>query len=491
MPTLTILSLNAGDNQQDIVNKINANFDSVIQNGGGPQGQQGEQGTQGSIGSAGPKGDPGQQGTRGNRWFVQASEPIGGLADPIFDGDYWVNTVSNNEIFEYGPSGWVATGSDLQSTELFTTLVGISGPVGTKNAIVLNTGFPELNTFVLSDSVSLAPTANPTYAKFLIATNSSSDYPILEFAKTNATGVGTASDYNRHPQFRWLSPSGSNYSLLFSVPQDQLEIKSGGALVVRSTASSLSLSANTSLSLTAGTTMVVSSVGQMSFNSGSSTMLFTSQRFNLTSSAFNLSVPITVSGSSSGYVMTFRNQSSSGSGLSVSLSTASSSQFLANFVAAGTSRFNVRANGKVFMNQTGSAITTISGTYDALVTVLTLNTYFWYLGTNKITTGNTVIMNIGTSNYRGISLPIGTASNSWSSYLANNESIQFRVLSSSNTNKIQVISYDTGAGPTDATSVYLCSAGAQFIDFTIIRKTSETDYNIYYSTCEGLSGILV
>jgi hypothetical protein len=220
-------------------------------------------------------------------------------------------------------------------------------------------------------------------------------------------------------------------------------------------------------------------------------MFFTSQKFNLTSSAFNLSVPITVSGSSSGYAMTFRNQSSSGSGLSVSLATASSSQFLANFVAAGTSRFNVRANGKVFMNQTGSAISTITGTYDALVSVLSLSTYFWYLGTNKITTGNTVIMNIGTSNYRGISFPIGTATNSWSSYLANNESIQFRVLSSSNTNKIQVISYDTGAGPTTGTSVYLGLSGAQFIDFTIIRKTSETDYNIYYSTCEGLCGILV
>jgi hypothetical protein len=220
-------------------------------------------------------------------------------------------------------------------------------------------------------------------------------------------------------------------------------------------------------------------------------MLFTSQKFNLTSSAFNLSVPITVSGSSSGYAMTFRNQSSSGSGLSVSLATTSSSQFLANFVAAGTSRFNVRANGKVFMNQTGSAITTIGGTYDALVSVLSLSTYFWYLGTNKITTGNTVIMNIASSNYRGISFPIATAANSWSSYLANNESIQFRVLSSSNTNKIQVISYNTGGPPTTGTSVYLGSAGAQFIDFTIIRKTSETDYNIYYSTCEGLCGILV
>jgi hypothetical protein len=491
MPTLTILSLNAGDNQQDIRNKINSNFDSVVQNGGGPQGQQGEQGLQGSIGSAGAKGDPGQQGTRGNKWFVQASQPLGGLVDPVLDGDYWVNTISDNEIFEYGPAGWVTTGSDLQSTELFTTLVGISGPVGTKNAIVLNTSFPEVNTFVLSDAVSLAPTANPTYSKFLIATNSSSDYPILEFAKTNASGIGTPVDYNRHPQFRWLSPSGSNYNLLFSVPQDQLEIKSGSSLVVRSTASSLLLSANTSLSLTAGTTMSVSSGGQMSFNSGSSTMLFTSQRFNLTSSALNITVPLSINGTSPGYIMSFTNQSSSGGGLSVSLSTALSSQFLANFVAAGTSRFNVRANGKVFMNQTGTATTTITGTYDALVSVLGLSTYFWYLGTNKITTGNTVITNLNVpSDYRGISFPIGSATNSWSAYLDNNESIQFRVISSSNSNKIQVISYDTGAGPTGAISL-LGTSGAQFIDFTIIRKSSQSDYNIYYSTCEGLCGIMV
>jgi len=491
MPTLTILSLNAGDNQQDIINKINSNFDSLIQNGGGPQGQQGDPGQQGPIGPAGPKGDPGQQGTRGNRWFVQASQPLGGSSDPILVGDYWVNTTSNNEILQYGASGWVATGSDLQSTELFTTLVGISGPVGTKNAIVLNTGFPETNTLVLSDAVSLAPTANPTYSKLLIATNSSSDYPILEFAKTNAPGVGTSLDYNRHPQFRWLSPSGSNYSLLFSVPQDQLEIKSGAAMTVRSTASSLLLSANTSLSLTSGTTMSVTSGGQMSFNSGSSTMLFSSQKFNLTASAFSMTVPLTINGTSTGYIMNFVNQSSSGSGLSVSLSTALSSQFLANFVSAGTSRFNVRANGKVFMNQTGTAVTTISGTYDSNITVLGLSTFFWYLGTNKITSGNTVVMNIGTSNYRGISFPIGTASNSWSAYLDNNESIQFRVMSSSGTNKIQVISYDTGGGPTTGTSVSLGTAGAQFIDFTIIRKTSSTDYNIFYSTCEGLSGILV
>jgi hypothetical protein len=98
MPTLTILSLNAGDTQQDIINKINANFDSLVLNGGGPQGQQGDQGEPGSIGSAGPKGDPGQQGTRGNRWFVQASQPLGGTTNPILNGDYWVDTITNNVI---------------------------------------------------------------------------------------------------------------------------------------------------------------------------------------------------------------------------------------------------------------------------------------------------------------------------------------------------------------------------------------------------------
>ena len=491
MPTLTILSLNAGDTQQDIINKINANFDSLVLNGGGPQGQQGDHGEQGPIGSAGPKGDPGQQGTRGNRWFVQASQPLGGTTNPILDGDYWVNTITNNEIFEYGPSGWVSTGTDLQSTEVFKTLVGISGPVGTKNAIVLNTPFPELNTFVLSDAVSLAPTANPTYSKFLIATNSTNDYPILEFAKSNAPGAGTPADYNRHPQFRWLSPSATNYNLLFSVPQDQLEIKSGSSLTLRSTASSLSLSANTALSLTSGTSMTVTSGGPMTFNSGSSVMTFSSQRFSLTSTALNFSVPLTVSGTTPGYVMTFRNQSSSGGGLSVSLSSASSSNFLATFVSAGTSRFSVRGDGKVFMNQTGSAISTVTGTYDINTTVLGLSTYFWYLGTNRITTGNTVIMNIGTSNYRGISFPMNTATNSWTAYLANYESIQFRVISSSSTNKIQVISYHTGGPPTTGSSIYLGSAGAQYIDFTIIRKSSQSDYKIYYSTCEGLCGTLV
>ena len=490
MPSLNILNLNSGDTQEDIRNKINSNFDALVANGGGPQGQQGEPGNQGPIGLAGPKGDSGQQGTRGTTWSVQATSPLGGSGNPVLVGDYWVNTANDNLIYQFGASGWVSTGQNLQSTEVFTTLVGISGPVSTKNAIVINSPFPELNTLVLSDAVSLKPTANPTYSKVLISTNSTSDYPILEFAKTNATGVGTPADYNRHPQFRWLNPSQSNYNLLFSVPQDRMTFTSGGSMTIQSTSSSLNLLSNNAMSITSGSAMNASSVGQMSFTSGNSVMTFSSQKYILTSSLLSLFVPLTINSSSAGYAVSFRNTSPTGAGMIISGSTANSSLFLANFLSTGTTRFSVRADGKVYFNQQGSAIKTISGTFDLNTSISGNNIYFWKIGTNRINQGNVAIMAISSGNFRGLLIPIGTAANSWSAYLSNYESIQFRILASTTTNKIQVISYDSGGGPTVGSTVLFGTSGAQYVDLTIIRGSSSTDYQIYYSTCEGLCGKL-
>jgi len=207
MPQLNILNLNQGDTQADIRNKVNLNFDSLVANGGGPQGVQGQQGQQGPVGQAGPQGDPGQQGTRGTKWFVQATGPTGGTGDPILVGDYWVDTFNNNLIYQFQSTGWIPTGNSLQSTGVFTILPGISGPVSGMDAIVLNTPFPDLDTLVLSDAVSTTSTANPSNSKLLISTDSANDFPLLEFAKTNAAGIGTPADYNRHPQFKWLNPS--------------------------------------------------------------------------------------------------------------------------------------------------------------------------------------------------------------------------------------------------------------------------------------------
>jgi hypothetical protein len=101
MPSLNILTLNQGDTQADIRNKVNANFDSLVANGGGPQGVQGPQGEKGPVGQVGREGDPGQQGTRGTKWFVEASAPTGGTGDTILVGDFWVDTFNNNNIYEY------------------------------------------------------------------------------------------------------------------------------------------------------------------------------------------------------------------------------------------------------------------------------------------------------------------------------------------------------------------------------------------------------
>jgi hypothetical protein len=96
MPNLTIINLNPGDTQEDLINKINQNFDSIVSNGGGPQGADGKQGDQGPVGPEGPIGDAGVPGERGTRWFLSnsTSGPAGGTApnSEILIGDYWVKT---------------------------------------------------------------------------------------------------------------------------------------------------------------------------------------------------------------------------------------------------------------------------------------------------------------------------------------------------------------------------------------------------------------
>ena len=493
MPTLNILNLNLGDSQEDIRNKVNANFESLIQNGGGPQGLQGEIGPQGPVGPQGPQGDPGQQGLRGTRWYVQSSFPAGGTSDPVIEGDYWVDTFNQNSIFEYTAAGWTDTGFDLQSTEVFTTLVGISGPSGSKNAVVFNSPFPNLNTLVLSDAVSVPQTANPTYAKLLISTNSSSDYPLLEFSKTNATGAGTPQDYNRHPQFRWLNPSSSNYNLLFTVPQDSMEFRAGGSMLVQSSASSLQFSSANTLSLTSAATMTVTSASVMNFSSGSQPMNFSSQNYNLSSSSLSLSVPLSLTSSASGYAMTFNN-SGSGSGLLLSGTSTSTSQFLANFASGGSSKFSVRADGKIFVSQLGSAFRSLSSTYDNSATISATTYYYWYLGTNIIQTGNLLLFDTSSSpSDKGLALPVGGAvSNSWTQYLGNYESIQLRVISTNSNNLVKSVALWTGSGTINAGSntAATFASGQSFVDFTIIRLSSDTDYQVYYSTCGGLCGKL-
>lgn len=503
MPNLNIKALNAGDTQESIREKVNSNFDSIVAAGGGPQGQQGQQGDQGPIGPAGPKGDPGQEGLRGTKWFVQGAEPTGGASDPIRVGDYWVQTLVNNSIFEYTSSGWVDTGQNLKASEVFEVVAGISGPTGSKDAIVISSPFPELNTLVISDSAPATSTVNPTYAKFLISSNGNNDYPIMEFSKTNVSGIGTPSDYNRHPQFRWIDPSGSNYDLLFSVPQDDFQVTSGGSMLLQSTSSTLNISGNGGLNITSGSQMTFTSTGAMSFNSGTSLMTFSSQKFNLSSSLFALSVPMTISGVTTQSPLLSLLSSGSGDTLKIQSTSSSSSYYLLRLLSASTERFSVRNDGKVtFQRQVNATNTNTSSTPSDTTSLTsslggTKTCDLWIHGPISGTQsgftvyefgpGNNIYADWTSSNQRVIYInnASGTNPTHWKEYLSNNESITLNYYAASGKpiNGIAEL-----PGPPASTFIEFSTAASR-VEVTHMKVGST--YKCYYSTCAGECGTLV
>ena len=486
MPNLTIINLNPGDTQEVLVNKINQNFGSVVANGGGPQGQEGSQGDQGPIGQVGPKGDQGVSGTRGTRWFISVTEPLGGTAGVgIIYGDYWVDTAADNEVYTYATGGWTTTGDFLQALDVFTTLNGIVGPgsVTTKNAIVQSSATPGSNTFVFSDDTSSPTSANPTYSKFLISTNASSGFPILEFGKSNSPNIGTPADYNRHPFFQWKNPSGNDYGLRFVVPGDLLDIVAGGNLNIQSTNGNVNFSGVTT-TLSATTSITLTSVGTFNINSGSSNLLISSNQFSLGANSAFFNVPVTVSGAFGGNSMYSFSNTSTGGGLYVNLiGSASSSRFLANFLVSGTSKFYVRSDGKVKFDKTNFAYSTYTAS-TATYSVATIN--YYVIGSNVLTNGNRVVVNLtaGAAGI-GISIPLNSGTTGLSDYLAIGESISMSIFSSTSLNLISAISYST-TGTTDAGSPQTFTA-TPVVNVTVL-KTGTSSFLIYYNT-SSVSGI--
>ena len=484
MPNLTIINLTLGDTQEDLVNKINQNFGSIVANGGGPQGSDGPQGDQGSVGPAGPMGDQGVPGERGTRWFLSSTEPLGGTAgDGIIVGDYWVDTNDDKLVYIYATGGWISTGENLQAQDSFTTLTGIVGSTGatSKNAIVQSSATPNINTFVLSDAVVSTVSANPTYAKFLIATQATNGFPLLEFAKSNLAN-GLPADYNRHPFFGWKNPSASDYGLRFVVPGDLLDIVAGGNLTLQSTSGNVNIT-GVSTTLSATNSMSFTSTGSLNLNAGSSNILITSNQFNLSSTTASFSVPVSVAGSFSGASMFSLSNSSTGGGLNVDLSgAASTSRFLANFTVSGTSKFYVRSDGKVKFDKTNFAYST----YTASTATYSISGKNYYIiGSNVLTNGNRVVVNLtGGTGGIGIAIPLNSGSTGLSDYIAVGESLTMNIFSSTASNTISGISYSTTGTSSAGNQPFTATTS---LTVNVIR-TASSSYLIYYDT-PSVSGI--
>ena len=125
MSKINLLTLQAGDSQATLIDKINYNNDQILTVGGGPQGMPGRIGITGPPGPQGEIGVAGPQGQEGSKWFVSASGPTSGspLGIPI-SGDYWLRD-ADKEILRYGISGtglgWVDSGYNLRADQLFST----------------------------------------------------------------------------------------------------------------------------------------------------------------------------------------------------------------------------------------------------------------------------------------------------------------------------------------------------------------------------------
>lgn len=120
---ITLYEIIASDTISQMADKVNYNFDQLLQNGGGPAGPQGPQGP---FGPTGPQGVSGPQGVRGTKWFEGGSFPTTG----IITGDLFLE--NTGLVYEYNGTTWVATGIDLTGTgTIWDQLDGSSTSIST------------------------------------------------------------------------------------------------------------------------------------------------------------------------------------------------------------------------------------------------------------------------------------------------------------------------------------------------------------------------
>ena len=107
----------AADGQEIFTDKINFNFNKLLELG---IGEQGDQGIQGPVGAAGPPGIQGNDGQRGNRWFIGVGDPNTLVFTDLIIGDFYLET-NDSSIWQYqgSPASWV------QITDLSQVVINI------------------------------------------------------------------------------------------------------------------------------------------------------------------------------------------------------------------------------------------------------------------------------------------------------------------------------------------------------------------------------
>ena len=301
MPDLKLLRIEEGDSQKVFVDKINANFSNIITFGGGPYGKLGRRGPQGAQGQTGPAGSYGDAGKRGSIWTVGPTQPTSGTYYGAADGDFWMDVMNYNTVYQYNSGLWSLYGTNITSQDLFR----VFGPLSTSAGVSNKSGYfftstnPSSYALVLHDSTFNAAgnskyTFNPQYSKVVISTNASATYvnkKIMEFAKADYQDLPSV--YSKTPKFYWAT-SGSDYGLKFDAfdgfsvetPGSNFNLTSYSSSVLFKTAGiNMSLSSNQSGGSLVGSTIS----GDILFGFGGTASFSTT---NLTYASNKFAVPI-------------------------------------------------------------------------------------------------------------------------------------------------------------------------------------------------------
>ena len=151
MPITNIKFINYSDSQNLAIDKINHNFDEIIEAHGGSVGETGPTGDRGPIGLNGPIGQTGNTGPRGTRWFVQNTTPPG--AAGVSYGDYWVDS-NDSSIMVFSSTGWNYSGYNLTSTgSIFDDVESYFTAGGTGISVKMDQINPQNYTFVIADNL--------------------------------------------------------------------------------------------------------------------------------------------------------------------------------------------------------------------------------------------------------------------------------------------------------------------------------------------------
>jgi hypothetical protein len=370
MPDLKLLRIEEGDNQKNLVDKVNSNFSNIITFGGGPYGKLGQEGPEGDKGATGPVGSYGDMGARGSIWVVGITNP--GTTGYI-NGDFWFNLTpgSGNQIYQFSSEAWSPYGFNLLSQDLFRIYPNVPTSAGDSsyNGYHLTSINPSDYTLVLSDNSLVGATAstNPQYSKLVLSIDGGAiGKGLLEFSKYEYSS--SPSFTSKTPRFLWSSTSTSaslkyglslrlGDSLFIDIPNGNLGLNNtssaGSNLSHRSTGFNLYLTESRGLSVTTSGDFI------LNFSS-TGTALFSNRNITYTASAVsvaaNFSIPVS---------LTFSNSSADSLPplwLSSSLpnvgglrhrTNVASSRSSSLFYLYGPSEFyvDVRANGEFWYNK--------------------------------------------------------------------------------------------------------------------------------------------